>query len=80
MKYKVTNWPEYEAGAVLQHSFAATIVIPPRVTAVESGAIGPPGQRDGHIRAIANDGRLKWQTATGYGRCALIETAIGPRD
>ena len=38
---------------------------------------GPPGQRDDHIRAIANDGRLKWQTATGYGRRALIETAIG---
>jgi hypothetical protein len=62
-------------GAVLQHSAAATIVIPPPVRAAESGAIGPPAREI--IRAIARDGRLQWQTATGYGRRALIETAIG---
>ena len=62
-------------GAVLQHSATARIVIPPRGTAAEG--IGPPNQRDRHIRAIANDGRLKWQAATGYGKRALIETAIG---
>ena len=67
--------PSY--GAVLKHSVTARIVIPPRITAMESDDTGPPGQRDDHIRAIANDGRLKWQTATGYGRRALIETAIG---
>lgn len=55
----------------------ARIVIPPRITAVDGGATGPPGQRVGHIRAIINDGRLKWQAFTGYGRRALIETAIG---
>ena len=64
-------------GAVLKYSAAARLVIPPRVTAVESDDTGPPGQRDGHIRAIANDGRLKWQVSTGYGKRALIETAIG---
>jgi hypothetical protein len=63
--------------AVLQHSATARIVIPPRVTAIESDDTGPPGQRDSHIRAIANDGRLKWQASTGYGKRALIETAIG---
>jgi hypothetical protein len=67
--------PTYQT--ILQHSSTANIVIPPRVTAVESGDTGPPGQRDKHIAAIASDGRLKWQAATGYGKRALIETAIG---
>jgi hypothetical protein len=67
--------PTYRS--VLKHSAAAKIAVPPRSTAVESDGTGPPGQRDGHIRTIANDGRLKWQDATGYGRRALIETAIG---
>lgn len=50
----------------------------PRATAVESDDTGPPpGQRDDHIGAIASGGRLNWQTATGYGKRALIETAIG---
>ena len=64
-------------GAVLHHSATASIVIPPRVTAVDGRGAGPPDQRDHHIRAIANNGRLKWQAATGYGKRALIETAIG---
>ena len=67
--------PTYRA--VLQHSATANIVIPPRSTAVESGDTGPPGQRDKHIAAIASDGRLKWQAATGYGKRALSETAVG---
>jgi hypothetical protein len=62
---------------VLQHSATANVIIPPRTTAVESASAGPPGQRDKHIAAIARDGRLKWQAATGYGKRALIETAIG---
>jgi len=61
-------------------SSTANIVIPPRVTAVESGDTGPPGQRDKHIAAIAKDGRPQWQAATGYGKRALIETAIGRYD
>jgi hypothetical protein len=62
---------------VLQHSSTANVVIPPRSTAVACGDTGPPGQREKHIAAIASDGRLKWQAVTGYGRRALIETAIG---
>ena len=69
------GFPTY--AAVLQHSATARIVIPPRITAIESDNTGPPGQRDGHIRAIANDGRLKWQASTGNGNRALTETAIG---
>ena len=37
-------------------------------------------QYESHLvcrRAIANDGRLKWQASTGYGKRARIETAIG---
>jgi hypothetical protein len=64
-------------GKVLRHSGLARVVIPPRATAVESGDTGPPGQRDSHVAAIAKDGRLTWQAATGYGKRALIETAIG---
>jgi hypothetical protein len=59
--------PTYRS--VLQHSGTASIVIPTRSTAVESGSAGPPGQRDKHIARIAKDGRLKWQAATGYGMC-----------
>lgn len=58
--------PTYRS--ILQHSATANIVIPPRSTAVKSGDTGPPGQRDKHIAAIASDGRLKWQAATGYGK------------
>lgn len=67
--------PTYQT--ILQHSSTANVVIPPRVTAVESSDTGPPGQRDKHIAAIARDGRLRWQATTGYGKRALIETAIG---
>ncbi|ATU94004.1 IS5 family transposase [Phyllobacterium zundukense] len=67
--------PAYQT--ILRHSSTAIVVIPPRSTAVESGDTGPPGQRDKHIAAIARNGRLKWQAATGYGKRALIETAIG---
>lgn len=67
--------PTYRA--VLRHSENAKVIIPPRGTAVETGDTGPPDQRDDHIATIARDGRMKWQAATGYGKRALIETAIG---
>ena len=63
--------------AVLRHSENAKIVIPPRFTAVEANDTGPPDQRDAHIATIAKDGRMQWQVATGYGKRALIETAVG---
>jgi len=34
-------------------------------------------QRDDHIASMQAGGRLKWQTSTGYGKRALVETAIG---
>jgi hypothetical protein len=36
-----------------------------------------PPRRDCHLAAIRKIGRLGWQTATGYGRRALVETTIG---
>jgi hypothetical protein len=67
--------PTYDA--IINHSTAAAIVIPPRANAVEHTDDKPSGQRDQHIAAINRDGRMKWQATTGYGRRALVETAIG---
>jgi len=33
--------------------------------------------RNGHIESIAQQGRMAWQRATGYGRRSLVEAAIG---
>lgn len=63
--------------AVLRHSAEARIVIPPRSNAVERIDTEPPGHRGDHIASINKDGRMKWQASTGYGKRALIETAIG---
>jgi hypothetical protein len=61
-----------------------TVIIPPRRTAVPSSATNSP--RDRHIEVIQAKGRLSWQKAVGYGKRALVETAmfryktlIGPR-
>lgn len=76
--------PTYDV--VLNHSAAARVVIPPRSNAVERTNAQASCQRDDHIASIQTDGRLKWQTSTGYGKRGLIETAmdrykgvIGPR-
>src|SRR3954463_9424898 len=49
----------------------------PRATAVPSGEEGSPTQRDRHLAMIAEQGRLAWQVATGYGRRSLVETTMG---
>jgi transposase len=77
--------PTYDA--VLRHSAGAKVVIPPRSNAVERPPIVQAScQRDDHIASMQKDGRLKWQASNGYGKRALIETAmsrykgiIGPR-
>ena len=57
---------------------AASVIIPPRATAVisEAAAAGSPTLRDRHIDMIAIKGRLGWQKAVGYGRRSLVETAM----
>ena len=67
--------PTYDA--VVRHSADAAVVIPPRANAVERPDTEPPTQRDQHIAAINTDGRMKWQTATSYGKRSLVEAAIG---
>lgn len=67
--------PTYDA--VLRHSAAARVVIPPRSTGVTRQDTDPPSQRVLHIASINGDGRLRWQASTGYGKRALVETAMG---
>jgi len=54
---------------------AATVVIPPRSTAVP-GSTAEPTQRDHHIQSLADRGRLGWQRETDYGKRSKAETAM----
>lgn len=67
--------PTYDV--VLRHSAGAKVIIPPRSNAVERPIAQACCQRDDHIASMQIDGRLKWQTSTGYGKRALVETAMG---
>src|SRR5690349_4673082 len=69
--------PVYRAVAERQPD-PPVAVIPPRSTAVPSPAAGStPSQRDQPIQTTIRDkGRLGWQTAVGYGRRSLGETAM----
>lgn len=49
------------------------VIIPPPKTAV----LGLDHQRDAHIRHIAAQGRMAWQSKTGYNDRALVEAQIG---
>jgi len=69
------GYPTYDA--VLRHSASAKVVIPPRSSAIKQPNILASCLRDDHIASIQIDGRLKWQDGTGYGKRALIETAMG---
>src|SRR3954465_2981081 len=56
----------------------ATIIVPPRATAVPSQtAESAPTPRDRHLQLIAERGRMAWQTASGYTKRARAEAAIG---
>ena len=56
----------------------ATVIVPPRSTAVPSDtAETAPTQRDRHIQLIAETGRMGWQTAAGYNIRARIEATMG---
>jgi hypothetical protein len=67
--------PTYKTIAARDDGIA--VVIPPRSTAVPSGELDPPTQRDQHLKMIVEQGQLAWQAATDYGRRALIETTMG---
>ena len=64
--------------AVADRQPDAVVIVPPRATAVPSASADTmPTQRDGHLRCIAETGRMAWQTASGYNRRAKVEAAIG---
>ena len=68
--------PTYQT--IAAHDDAIAAVIPPRDTAVPSaGFEADPSVRDTHLLMIASLGRMGWQEVTGYGRRALVETAMG---
>jgi hypothetical protein len=63
--------------AVAEHSPEAAVVVPPRSTAVLSpSAETDPTQRDRHIQAIAEQGRMGWQRTSGYNARAGAEGAM----
>ncbi len=80
----VTADGAHDSDAVCQAAFAREhgsppeVVVPPRACAVRS-TTGPAARtlRDRHIQVVAEQGRMRWQHATGYGRRSLVETAIG---
>jgi hypothetical protein len=57
--------------AVAERHPGASVIIPPRTTAVPSEATTT--QRDGHLAAIAKYGRMSWQRGSGYNRRSLAE-------
>jgi Transposase DDE domain len=79
--------PVYRTIARRQPQPSPAVIIPPRITAVLSSAAGTvPSLRDQHVQMIQEKGHLGWQKAVGYGKRALVETAmfryktlIGPR-
>jgi len=62
---------------VAGHSAEAAVVVPPRATAVLSpSAETDPTQRDRHIQAIAEQGRMGRQKTSGYNARAGAEGAM----
>ena len=66
------------AAAVTERHPEAVVIVPPRSTAVPSEtAETAPTQRDQHLQAIAEHGRMGWQKASGYTTRARVEATIG---
>jgi hypothetical protein len=56
----------------------AAVIVPPRVDAVLSETVeAAPTQRDRHIQAIKEQGRMAWQQDSGYNLRARVEGQIG---
>ncbi|WP_424140635.1 IS5 family transposase [Roseomonas chloroacetimidivorans] len=55
----------------------ADVIVPPRSSAVPSGTAEiDPTQRDRHLQAITERGRVGWQRASGYNWRALVEADV----
>ena len=64
------------SGVAARHPEAA-VIVPPRSSAVPSETVETaPTQRDRHLQAIAEHGRMGWQKASGYTLRALAEAAV----
>jgi hypothetical protein len=69
--------PVYRAVAERDQQQPPAVIIPPRITAVLTAAADVvPSPRDRHIQMIQEKGRMGWQKAVGYGKRALVETAM----
>jgi Transposase DDE domain len=69
--------PVYRAIAERQPDSPPAVIIPPRATAVPSSVMDTaPSWRDRHLQIIQEKGRRGWQKAVGYGKRALVETAM----
>ena len=70
--------PVYQAAVARQPGSPPEVVIPPRADGVLS-TTDPEAQtlRDRHIQLLAEQGRMGWQRATGYGVRNHAETAVG---
>jgi hypothetical protein len=69
--------PVYRTIAERQSQPPPAVIIPPRVTAVLSSTMDTaPSLRDRHIQLIQQKGRLGWRKSVGYGKRALVETAM----
>jgi hypothetical protein len=63
--------------SVAGHTPDATVIIPPRSTAVPGAtAETAPTRRDQHIEVIEERGRLGWQGVVDYGKRSLAEVAM----
>src|SRR5215831_13865508 len=63
--------------AIENHSPGARVIIPPRKDAVLSPtATTAPTQRDQHLLAIENEGRLGWKRTAGYYTQSQVENAF----
>jgi transposase len=60
--------------AVAERHPKATVIVPPRITAVAHETTA--SQPDIHLTTIAKHGRMSWQRSSGYNRRSLVETAM----
>jgi hypothetical protein len=64
-------------GEVVARYPEASVVVPPRSSAVQSDtAQTAPTMRDRHLQIITERGRMAWQKAAGYNWRALVEADI----
>jgi hypothetical protein len=70
------DWDDVYAAVAARYP-DARVIVPPRSSAVQSDtAENTPTQRDRHLPAVAEHGRMGWQRVSGYNWRALVESDI----